>query len=177
MIKFDCLVYALIVRFRPVCPGFWGAIVDLNLPLDPVLKNGLIEITYKHRRSDFNDPIIQKSRSVTDMTPNWLTFKLRQDFIEQKFSWGAEYFGHYTDTDYLVDEVQTFTANKRLRLFVESTRFFGLKTQFEITQLNNGHYTRSRFFYENDRSGAYTGSEISQRTRKPQYKLSIWGTF
>ncbi len=156
---------------------FWGMITDLTFALDPWLKNGLIEITHKIRRSDFDDPIIQNERDISDYTPDWLTFKLRQDLTKHKFSWGVEYWGHYTDTDYLVDEIRQIHGNKRVRVFIETTQYFGLKTQLEVTNINTGRFTRTRSFYEPDRGGQYDGYQVAHRIRKPQIKLSFWGTF
>lgn len=156
---------------------FWGATTELNLPLDYIMPNALLELSYKYNDSQFYDAIIATNRTINDYTPNWTKFNFRQDFINQKFAWGAEYWGNFKDTNYRVDEIQTFGANKRLRLFIETTRYFGLKTQLEVTHLNTGRYTRSRYFYQSDRGGAFDGSEISHRQRKPEVKLSFWGTF
>ena len=156
---------------------FWGFTAELNLPLDYILPNALLELSYKYNDSQFYDAIIAKNRTISDYTPNWTKFNFRQDFISQKFAWGAEYWGDFKDTNYRVDEIQTFGANKRLRLFIETTRFFGLKTQLEVTHINTGRYTRSRFFYQTDRDGEFDGSEISHRQRKPEIKLSFWGAF
>jgi hypothetical protein len=156
---------------------FWGLITELNLPLDYILPNALLEVSYKYNDSQFYDSIISSNRITNDYTPNWTMFKFRQDFIIEKFAWGAEYWGDFIDTNYRVDEIQTFGGNKRVRLFIETTRFFDLKTQLEVTQLNTGRYTRSRYFYQKDRGGKFDGSEISHRQRGPKLKLSIWGTF
>jgi len=156
---------------------FWGFITELNLPLDFILPDALLEISYKYNDSQFYDAIISADRIINDYTPNWTTFKFRQDFINQKFAWGVEYWGDFIDTSYRVDEIQTFGGNKRLRFFIETTRYLGLKTQLEVTNLNTGRYTRSRYFYETDRGGKFDGSEISHRQRGPELKLSFWGAF
>ena len=92
-------------------------------------------------------------------------------------AWGIEYFGNFIDTNYFVDEIQTFEGNKRFKLFIETSRFFGVKTKLEVSHLNTGDYTRSRFFYSPNRGGQYEGSEIAYRHRRPEVTLSISGTF
>ncbi len=156
---------------------FWGFITELNLPLDYILPNALLEASYKYNDSKFYDPIISADRIINDYTPNWTMFKFRQDFIIEKFAWGAEYWGDFIDTNYRVDEIQTFGGNKRVRLFIETTRFFDLKTQLEVSHLNTGRYSRSRYFYQKDRGGEFDGSEISHQQLGPELKFSIWGTF
>lgn len=156
---------------------FWGVTADINLPLDYFLKDSLLEIHYINRKSNFNDPIIGRSRLISGYTPEWLSMKFRQDVTEHQFSWGMEYWGNFTDSNFYVDERQTFSGNVRLRMFLETTRFFGVKSLLEITNMNTGEYTRSRFLYENNRSGDYKGVEIARRTRRPEIKLSFSGTF
>ena len=156
---------------------FWGLVAEFSLPLDYILPDALVELTYKYNDSQFYDRIISANRIIDDYTPNWTKFKFRQDFIKQKFAWGTEYWGDFFDTSFRVDEIQTFAGNKRLNVFIETTRFFDFKTQLLVTHLNTGRYSRSRYFYQQDRSGAFVGSEISHRQRGVELKLSIWGTF
>jgi len=156
---------------------YWGVVTDLNIPLDLIMPNGLIEISYKYRRSSFDDPIIGGERSIASYAPDWLYFKFRQDLLAAKFAWGGEYYGSFDRTGYLVDEIQTTQGNKRVRLYVESTRFFGVKSKLEISNLNTGHYRRSRYLYEPDRNGILSSSEISKRSQRPEVKLSFSGKF
>ncbi|MDP2560077.1 TonB-dependent siderophore receptor [Psychrobium sp. 1_MG-2023] len=155
----------------------WGVKADLNLPIDAVLKNGLVELSYDYQDSKFYDEIIANHRPVSDYVPNNLRIKFRQDITEQQWAWGGEFYRRFTNKDYLVDQVSTFKGNDRLRIFAETTYFDGLKIQLEMHQANVGKFTRIRNFYEGTRNGEYTGYEVSQRRREPEYKLSVWGTF
>jgi hypothetical protein len=62
-------------------------------------------------------------------------------------------------------------------VFVETSRYFGVKTQLEVTHLNTGKYTKSRFFYEDNRGGDFQGSEVVFVRQRAEIKLSIFGTF
>jgi hypothetical protein len=156
---------------------FWGVVTDINLPLDFVMENGLLEIAHRYRDSDFQDPIIQKNRSISSYTPLYLGVKLRQDLIDDQWAWGVQYESNSIEEHYRVDERITFEGNDRLHAFIETTRFFGLKMQLEVRQMSTGEFTRSRFLYDGSRGDELLGSEISRRTREPEYKLSVWGTF
>jgi hypothetical protein len=155
----------------------WGFTSDLNLPLDSILPNGLLEFTIHYRGSEFDDPIINGNRMISWYTPNWYKFELRQDLAEQKITWGAEWAAHFKDTGYRVNELQTFAGNNRLRIFIETTRFWGVKTQLEVQNVNTAQYTRTRYIYRPDRGGDFVRSERSARLRKPELKLSISGSF
>jgi hypothetical protein len=125
--------------------------------------------------------MINDNRTISTYAPRSLTSKFRQDVTKYKFSWGLEYWGSYKDTGHLADEIHTLEGNKRIRLFVETSRFPGIKssvkTRLEITHLNTGNYLRKRFFYEGNRGGAFEGSQIADRKRRPELKLTFTGTF
>jgi len=156
---------------------FWGFETDLDLPLDFVLKNGLLELKYINRDSSFDDSIINTIRTINGYTPKWLTFKLRQDLTEHKFAWGIEYFGHFTDTNFFVDEKQTFSGNDRLKIFIESSHFFGVKIQLEVKNINTAEFDRTRFIFEDNRGEAFEKTEIARRLRKPEIKLTFSRNF
>jgi hypothetical protein len=157
---------------------FYGWEVEGNIPLDSVLKGGLLEVKYRERYSSFKDPILGgDSRKISFYTPSWLSFEFRQDITSAKFAWGLMYFGSFHDDAFMVDEIQRFQGNKRIRVFAETTRYFGVKMRLEVNHANTGKYTRSRFFYDGDRGGAFTGSEVSYRKRKPEFRFDISGTF
>lgn len=156
---------------------FWGVETDINLPLDGILKNSLIEINHRFRRSSYDDPISGENRPVNDRTPLFFGFKLRQDLVEQQVSWGIEYSGSFTDEFYTVDEKITFSGNNRLNAFIETSRYFGVKMQLEVRHVNTGDYTRSRTIYDGNRANEIEETEVAYRHRKPELKLSVWGTF
>jgi len=149
-----------------------------NIPLDTVLKGGLLDIKYHQHYSNFRDPILRGvGRKVRWYTPNWLSFEFRQDITDAQFAWGVSYRGSYKDTGYFVDTIETFEGNTRFHLFAETTRFFGVKMRLEAFDVNTGKFIRSRFFYDEDRSGEFAGSEVAYRKRRPEFRLNISGTF
>jgi hypothetical protein len=156
---------------------FWGVQTDLNLPLDLFLPNGLLELTYFFNESSFDDPITNRTRTVNSYTPRWLTFKIRQDLVEQKFAWGIEYFGDFTDTNFFVDERQTFSGNMRFLGFVETSQYFGTKIQLEISNINTAHFNRTRFIFQDNRGKEFVRTELAKRIRQPEVKLTISKNF
>jgi len=158
--------------------SFYGFEIEGNFPLDRVLKGALLEVEYNHRRSSFDDPILGgEARRISWYTPSWLSFEFRHDITSAKFSWGMNYWGSFTDTGYLVDQIQELRGNKRLGLFAETTKFFGVKIRLEASDVNTGRFNRTRFFFDETRGGDLTGSEISKRKFSPNLRLEISGTF
>lgn len=156
---------------------FWGIATDLNLPLDALLPNGLLELSHVYRDSDFDDPIISRSRTINNFTPNSLDFKLRQDLTDIQLAWGMEYSGSFTNTNYFVDERRTFSGNKRLRVFIETSRYFNSKIQLEISDINTARFDRTRYIYQDNRGGIFDKTETANRIRQPNIKLTISRNF
>ena len=156
---------------------FWGVVTDINLPLDGFIENGLLEVFHRYRDSEFEDPITEQTRTISGYSPRFLGMKLRQDLVDDQWAWGLHYESSFTDDFYRAEEKITFEGNDRFHAFIETTRFLGLKMQLEIRQMNTGEFTRSRNLYDGNRAAAFLGTQVASRTREPEYKFSIWGTF
>ena len=157
--------------------NIWGVDTEINIPTDGFLDNGLLEISYYYADSEFDDIIIYQKRKVSDYKPKNLVVNFRQDLTENKMAWGVSYYSNFEETGYLVDTIVKFEGNDRLQAFVETTYFDDYKIQLEVSNMNVGKFTRTRQFFDDNRSGAYNGMEVSNRRRDPEFKLSIWGTF
>lgn len=156
----------------------WGFDAKATLPLDRLLKGGLLEALYIYRRSSFKDPIIDGNiRALNWYAPKFLKIDFRHDIPKAKVSWGLSYQSSFTDTGFLVNEIQTFEGNNRYEAFIETTRFFGMKMIFRVLNFNTGKFTRSRFIFEEDRGSAFNSSIISNRRRKPYYRIELSSTF
>lgn len=161
---------------------FWGILTDLNIPLDFILDNGLIEISHVYQDSNFDDPVIKnhalnKNRAINNFTPNQLNFTLRQDIVDYKFAWGVEYLGNFTHTNYFVDEIIEFSGNNQFRVFIESSQFFGVKIQLEVTQINTAEFDRQRSIFNGDRAGSLSNVILEHRLRRPKYTLTFSKNF
>ncbi len=156
---------------------FYGVETQLNLPLDFILPGGLLEIEANVRDASFNDPVTGENRRISGFTPHWIGFDFRQDLKEAKVSWGIEYNGIFEEDVFLTNQIISFRGNRRLNAFIETTRWFGVKTRFMVNVLNTGKFRRQRDFFDPDRGGEFTGSEISDRTRKPEFRIEVFGQF
>lgn len=157
---------------------FWGVKTNVNLPLDALLPNGLLEIEHSYKDSEFYDPIIEDYRTIYYYIPHWLKLEFRQDVTQYSFSWGFQYKNHFDKTKYYIDEIKTLEANNRLsKLFIETTKFFNMKTRLEVKDVNVTRFKFTRSYYQDDRSGPFIGSEEIYRKREPIVELSFSGSF
>lgn len=155
--------------------NFWGVNTDINLPLDYLLSDSLLKVSYSYQGSDFYDPIINENRNINNYVPNALELNFRQDFIEHKLAWGFSYIGSTANSSYRVNEIQTLEKAKMFSLFIESTQFFGVKSFLELNSTSK--QTRSRFFYQDNRNGQFNGHQEAHREMKPVIILKFSGRF
>lgn len=156
---------------------FWGVDFNLTLPIDYVLQDGLLEISHNYRDAEYYDEVIDANRTISYFVDLDTDISFRQDLTEHGVTWGGLYRMHFIDTAYRVDEFQAFRGNNRLELFVETTKFWGVKLRFEVSEINTGQFTRTREIYSPDRSGELAAIERSRRFREPFYTLAVSGTF
>lgn len=157
---------------------FYGVEAEATIPTDGIIKGGLLELRYNRRGSSFEDPILGgMTRNISWYTPEWFGAEFRQDLTDAKISWGVEYNGKFTDRGFQVDQISQFQGNGRFEVFVETTRYLGMKMRLEVNNVNTGNFTRTRFLYDPDRGGDFTGAEVAHRKRKPQFRFELSGTF
>lgn len=155
---------------------FWGINTEISVPIDALLKHGLFEISYEYKDSSFDNPN-GRTTNLSNYIPNWLWMSLRQDISEYKSSWGIEFWGNYTDKEYLADETIIDQGNDRLKLFFETSQLWNLKIRLQITHFNTGKFIRTRQLYRDNISTQLIETQIAYQEKKPEFMLSIWNTF
>ncbi len=164
---------------------FWGLDANVNLPLTNFIPGGLLMAKVHIEDSSFADPVLGGvTRSLSSFKPGGRTraphawvVEFRQDWPEAKVSWGAELTSGFTDTVYFVSEVQKIERKPELSAFVETSRFFGVKMRLELLRLNARTESRVRTFYEEDRGGAVSGFETSERRKRAEVRFKITASF
>ncbi len=136
-----------------------GAEVSMRVPLQPVLRGGTLSVTGTWRDSEVTDPLTGARRQISDLAENTSRVELRQDLNAAKLAWGMNYEASSRDTDFRIDEVDSFRELHRLDAFVETTAIASLKVRLEVQSALNGTERRDRRFYAPDRNGSLTGGE------------------
>ncbi|WP_262694422.1 TonB-dependent receptor plug domain-containing protein [Kordiimonas aquimaris] len=154
-----------------------GFDVEANLPLDFALPGGLLELTFRRRRTTFFDPIINADRNISDRNLRKLDFRFRQDITEHRVAWGVSLEGRFDEPNFFVEEVNTFSGNDRFTFFVETTRWFGVKTRLEVENFNGARFTSQRNFFEPDRGGEPDGSQTRRFRRGANIILEVTSQF
>lgn len=71
--------------------------------------------------------------------------------------------GAFARENFFAAERLDFEGDYRFSVYTETTRFLGVKMRLEWNQLNGDTFQRDRFFFDPDRSGDFTGTELQSR--------------
>ena len=154
-----------------------GVDVEANLPLDFALPGGLLELTFRRRRTTFFDPIINEDRNISDRNLRKLDFRFRQDLTQHRVAWGVSLEGRFDEPNFFVEEANVFSGNDRFTFFVETTRWWGVKTRLEVENFNGERFESQRDFFTPNRGGEPDGSQNRVFRRGATIQLEITSQF
>lgn len=142
---------------------FYGLEADLILPLDFALPGGRLEAGYRRRSSSLFDEIIDRNRRLSDINNEFISFEFRHDLVKERFAWGVEMEGGFKESNFFVTERLDVNGPYRFDVYMETTRFFGVKMRLEWNRFTGNTFDRNRSFFDPDRGGSFTGSELQRR--------------
>jgi len=156
---------------------FWGLRVNASLPLSPIIPGGLLELESELLDSTFFDPITNTTRVVSNTDSPSLLVSFRQDLTERRVAWGASYRAVFDGIFFFADEESYNRDGEHWSVFIETTRFLGLKTNLEFSGIGKQNFFRGRRFFVPDRSGVFVGSQDISRDRGMFVSLTMSGQF
>ena len=143
----------------------WGVILETTLPLDWTgLANSQVNFRVKGVDSTVVDPVTGEDRRLSgegsfrgdllfrDLDRYAVDIDFRQDIESAKVSWGFGIAERDQRVLYKANELDIFNERFDVGLFVETTRWFGLKMSVEGQNLLNNEVTRDRTIYVGQRS-------------------------
>lgn len=138
----------------------WGVAANMDLPLEPGLRGGLLKLHYARVGSHVVDPVTGQPRRLTGTSPEEFTLSLRQDLVAAQAAWGVDYAKSTDSQFWYVDEARDLRHSAELSLFVETSRYFGAKLKLAATGLYGIQNLYRRALYTPYRSGAFSQSEV-----------------
>jgi len=129
-------------------------------------------------RARVRDPLTGSPRVISNTHDRWAQLTLRHDVPGTHFAWGGELsFDHYSPVYYL-DEVNQQWEGPYVSAFVEVKNVRGMKVNFQVFNLNDGHVRYWRDVYSGRRNAAPLAFLERQHQRVgPIFTLTISGTF
>jgi len=171
----------------------WGATIETTIPLEWLgLTGARLNIFGRWQDSSVTDPVTGEKRVLSDRTPparvmplmfsteNKYAFSIdyRQDFQEQKVSWGWDIRERGKHPRFRANELDILNEDIEINSFIETTRWFGLKLRFDAENILDLTSTRDRIRY----TGARDLTSVrfrEEQIRKRSFRLafSVSGSF
>jgi hypothetical protein len=169
----------------------WGFLWETALPLDWIgLTAAKLDIKYRWQDSTVTDPVTGEKRklSFSGVYAGPLLFNVenkygleidyRQDLQSRRIAWGWHIGERAGQLLYKVNEVELYNEGMELNAFIETTRWFGVKTRLTAENLLNFPDTRDRRIYTGERDlSPLETRQYRDRTRGRRVLLSLSGSF
>lgn len=158
----------------------WGIELESTLPLDRMgLRNGRLDLEADWLDSRVTDPVTGQARRFSGQRGYSLFGELRQDLVAQRWAWGVE--ADYVDEsrNFGLDEIEIDDRGLDLELFIETTRFWGVKMQLNAVNVLDREFLRDRRLFDGPRGDDANLSlrELRDRRRGRTLVFSVSGTF
>lgn len=173
----------------------WGVEVRSTIPLDWTrLPGARLDVKLRWQSSSVTDPVTGEERVLSAEggftgVPTELPFRnendyayavnYRQDFQRSKFAWGWSVSERGERPRFKANELDTYDEKEPvIDLFIETTRWLGIKVGFEINNLLDLTASRDRLIY----SGRRGMSDVARRELRGyslgrRYTLAASGSF
>jgi hypothetical protein len=171
----------------------WGVELESTLPLDSLgLKGAKLDINARWQESTVTDPVTGESRVFTSRRRTGRLFPLafrvenqyavtvdfRQDFEAAAIAWGWDVRTRGERPIFRVDELDIGDEGVEFNMFVETTRWLGLKVRLVAEDILDASETRDRTIYEGLRNLSPVDSrELRERFRGVRMALTVSGNF
>jgi outer membrane receptor for ferrienterochelin and colicins len=149
------------IQFDPL--GWHGAKLDADLG---------------YERSRVRDPLTGLERVISNTHDGWAELTLRHDVPHTRFAWGGGLSYEHYGLAYYLDEVNQNWEGPYASVFVEWKNIHGVKVNFQIFNINDGHVR----FYRTVYAGRRNATPIAFYERQyqkvgPIFTLTLSGSF
>ena len=174
----------------------WGLELESTLPLEGLgLTGARLDLKVRLQDSTVTDPVTGNARKLTGRSEhqgppifmftrdnnNDFIYDLafRQDFQDARVAWGWDIADRGERTWFKVNELNLYDEEGiELNVFVETTRWFGVKFRLAGTNLNHFTETRDRALYVGRRGlSPVSRRELTDRVEGRRLTLTVSGSF
>ncbi|MBT8101192.1 MAG: TonB-dependent receptor [Gammaproteobacteria bacterium] len=171
----------------------WGVDFEGTVPLDTMgLRGAKIDINARWQNSSVTDPVTGLEREFSADRDGGKLFPLeyqveneyaitvdfRQDFESSRIAWGWDVRARGERPSFKVNEVDIADDGTEFNIFVETTRWLGVKTNLAAENIFDAAETRARTIYVGERGlSAIDSMEYRRRKRGFRINLTVSGNF
>lgn len=169
----------------------WGLELETTLPLDRIgLSGARVDIKTRRQDSTVVDPVTGQDRVLSakgghggdinfrNETQYSFLVDFRQDLEKAQFAWGWNYASRADRPLYKVNELDVYDETAEANMFVETTRWLGMKIRLTATNLLTEVESRDRTEYVGER-GLTPVDSLKTRNTTNGFRLTLEfsGTF
>lgn len=160
----------------------WGLETGLVFPLSALgIAGARVDVRARWQDSAVRDPVTGRTRELSNQARHELRVDFRQNLVGTSWAWGGM-VATVSDIPYFgIDE---FVANDNIAstvdmdVFIETTRWFGLRTRLQAGNALNRGFLRDRQVYTGARElTPLAFRELRLRTRGHSLEVSVTGSF
>jgi hypothetical protein len=174
----------------------WGLELESTLSLDWLgLNAARLDLKMRLQDSTVTDPVTGSARKLTGRSehqgpPNFMFTRdnnndlivdlaFRQDFQDAQVAWGWDIADRSERTWFKVNELNVYDEDGvEMNIFVETTRWLGVKIRLEASNLDDFVETRDRTLYTGRRGlSPVLRRELTNRTEGRRLTLTVSGAF
>jgi len=172
----------------------WGLVFEGTMPLDWLgLIDSRMRFTARWTESTVVDPVtgvkrilsgqsgLGGYRTLTTRNQNnkyFLGLSYRQDFAVARVAWGWEIAERAERPLFKVNELDVYNEGFAIDTFVETTRWFGVKSRISVENILDVMQTRNRTIFTGKRDlSPLENSLLTKRLMGRRISLSITGSF
>jgi outer membrane receptor for ferrienterochelin and colicin len=154
-----------------------GAELALRVPLKPLLPGGTLSVNGTWSDSSVRDPLTGRDREIGDSVAEQVKVELRQDVNAAKSAWGLTYVASTANTNYRIDEIDSFRELQNVEAFIETTAIEGFKLKLIAYNALSDTEERGRQFYAPDRRGVLASTETGRFRPGTWWLLTLSSSF
>jgi hypothetical protein len=157
----------------------WSAELNFSSRL-PFIPNARITVEAEFWDTEVNDPVTNNPRIISWQPESEVDIAFRQDFAEQRWSWGVEFFKQGEVQGYRLTDVDTQEEGPWVDLWWETTALpNNMKLRLWAANIGNGEVLRDRRIFGPDRNGVLVEQQLTDRefATSPWFILELSGSF
>lgn len=154
--------------------------INFSTPLTRFIPGARVTVNAEFWDTEVTDPVTGDPRIISYQPESSVDVSFRQDFTEQRWSWGLEFHKEGETQAYRFNEIDTQEEGPWVDLWWETTALpNNMKLGIIAANIADGDVLRDRRFFDTDRNGPLVRYQLHERNfeTSPWVIVELSGTF
>jgi hypothetical protein len=154
----------------------WGMRTSFEAPV-PWLEGASLRVVGTWQESEATDPLTGETRPQSEILERFVSAEFRHDLRALHLAWGVEFERERLAPEFRFDRITGEEDADSVEVWIETTRFEGLKLRVFAANLAGARETRDRRNFDPDRNGVFDGREQRERELGQVFGVELQGAF